>query len=284
MKLMSAVRSLPLLALAALLSLASASPAQAQIDPYKVYVFASPEGLGAGQAARLSVYFHDGITADGRPSELPPGPCRGILRFVDAFGTTLVEHDISFTPDRGVFLDVQPALRAGQRAQVRAEVVAFADDRGILPKLIPSVEVFDVASGRTSIGDPGSIRGFNPQPEPPGDKGLFGLAGDQSAFVNASYIGLPTDSGLPPGPCNVLITLYNGAGAVMASQRATLRPGQTATLEFQAGAMPAGIRRRMFAVVTSDAADRSFVLSSIEVADTRSGQSSVFYPDAMVAR
>ena len=56
---------------------------------------------------------------------------------------------------------------------------------------------------------------FNPQPEPPGDLGTFGLASLQVGRVTATYVGLPSDTGLPPGPCAARLTIYSGNGAAM---------------------------------------------------------------------
>lgn len=264
------------IALAALISLAAA-PAHALIDTIRYH--SSPVGVTDGQYARLSAYFVQ--SESGRP-ELPPGPCRVTMRLLNQAGATVAESVVTLGPGRDTVLDFRPAgLRAGERATVRAVILGERDASGLAPRIVPSLEVVDVETGRTTIASPGLIRGFNPQPEPPGDFGAFGVSSLQVARVSAAYVGLPSDTGLPPGPCNVTLTLYGG-GAVLATREVTVSPGQTVSLDLPAGYMAPGARRRMWARAASDGRAQGFLSASVEVFDAPSGKSAVLHPAAFV--
>lgn len=72
---------------------------------------------------------------------------------------------------------------------------------------------------------------FNPQPEPPGRWGMFGIVEGQTARV--SVVNTSDDPhGYPPGPCRVGLAFVDADGAVLKETRLTLRPGQATALEF----------------------------------------------------
>jgi hypothetical protein len=74
-------------------------------------------------------------------------------------------------------------------------------------------------------------RAFNPQPEPPGRWGLFGIVADQTARV--SVVNTSGDPrGYPPGPCRVSVAFQDVDGTVLKEARFTLRPGQAASLDY----------------------------------------------------
>jgi hypothetical protein len=127
-------------------------------------------GVAEGQTVRVSIvnlaYTKGGII-----------PCVGIF---DLNGNEIARHE-SGTPLRvgqGMFFDFDAAsfgLRAGQRAQIRvvAEISPTPDDNRGSPTpddsdVAVTVEVFDNTSGKTMFVVPATLKGFNPQPEPPG--------------------------------------------------------------------------------------------------------------------
>jgi hypothetical protein len=271
-----ALRACAAVAVAALFSLGAPTPARAQLDPGQRY-HSSPVGVADGQYARLHAYFVTGH------SELPPGPCRLTLRFIDHTGAALVESVVTLVPNRDTMLDYQPqGLRPGERATVRALVLAEPDERGVAPRIIPSLEVVDAPSGRTTIADPGAVRALDPGGFGPRQFSTFGMASEQVARVTASYVGLPSDSGLPPGPCNVLLTIHSGNGSVLVTREVTVSPGQTVSLDFPAGTMVPGIRRRMWATQSTDGREQGFVTSSVEIFDAPNGKSTVLHPSSFV--
>lgn len=269
-------RSGPVITLAVLLLLGAAAPARAQLDTIRFH--SSPVGVADGQYARLAAYF---VESESPRPELPPGPCRVTMRLLDAAGSTVAESVISLGPGRDAVLDFRPeGLRAGDRATVRAVILAARDTNGLAPRIIPSLEVVDTATGRTTISTPGLVRGLTQQPS--GSFGTFGLASMQVARVTAAYVGLPTESGLPPAPCNVTLALYSGNGAILASREVTVSPGQTASIDFPAGYMVAGVRRRMWAKTASDGRAQGFVTASVEIFDAPTGRSASIHPAAFV--
>jgi hypothetical protein len=80
-------------------------------------------------------------------------------------------------------------------------------------------------------------RAFNPQPEPPGRWGLFGIVADQTARV--SVVNTSADPrGQAPGSCRVSLGFVDSEGVVLKETRLTLRPGQATSLDYEFGAPP----------------------------------------------
>lgn len=139
-------------------------------------------GIVRGQAARLNVVN----------TFLPPdigdrsGSCQVELGFVDGEGRSLGRTMAALMPGQAsffdVFFDVFDDTAAASRLQIRAVIKAQVPDVGDRPGgrgadpcggLLPSVEVYDVATGASMLVlHPAVIRGFNPQPDPPGLPGL----------------------------------------------------------------------------------------------------------------
>lgn len=126
----------------------------------------------AGQTARLSV-----LNAIGDPDSRP---CTVELRYLDSRGGSLGGPDTKVLGAReAAFLDLPFPRVAGAPMNARLEVHAgvtakFANPRerrACSNNLIPTLQVFDDATGATQFLHPGVIRGFNPQPDPPGTPG-----------------------------------------------------------------------------------------------------------------
>src|SRR5215204_3682034 len=136
-------------------------------------------GITRGQTLRLSVAsISDAVC-----------PCsRVLLNFRDAEGRLLRSRDgsvihraLELGPGRAASLDLDAdelQLPPGpSRLQLRAVVTVIPPPTGdsdeipppVGDRIVPSVEVFNNATGRTVvyIGNPGVIRGFDPQPDPP---------------------------------------------------------------------------------------------------------------------
>jgi len=108
-------------------------------------------------------------------------------------------------------------------------------------------------------------RAFNPQPEPPGRWGLFGIVAGQSARV--SVVNTSGDPhGYPPGPCRVGLAFVDADGTVLKEERLTLRPGQATSLDY--GFNPPPDPERGDAVGSpSDGRGRQDLRARIEIAD-----------------
>jgi len=123
----------------------------------------SPFGIAFGQTARVTV--------------LNSGEKRGIIingKFVDDQGRTLAgtQEPQLIPPGRFVSFDLEGDSmgRARDRfGRVQALAVVTAIGNPNEKNLQVSVEVFDNATGRTTTFiSAGVIKGFNPQPDPPG--------------------------------------------------------------------------------------------------------------------
>src|SRR6266496_2668098 len=131
------------------------------------------------QTARLNV------VSVGDPNIIPPGPCRIGLSFLDAKG--IIINDRNGRPMATQLAVVQGAsglldMSAGAiiivggfngRVQFRAlvQLPPAPRDGSADPcaNVIPTLEIFDQLTGRTALFlHPALIRGFDPQPDPPG--------------------------------------------------------------------------------------------------------------------
>src|SRR5579885_253891 len=276
-------------ALTAVVLVALAASAQAQIDPFRLITEMSPVGVARGQVARLNVYYHD---------LFPPGPCAqdgacvppdsfdAVLTFYFADGSVSIQRRLTLTPDKGGSLVFTPtSFGADGRVAVRAEVSVVPDASGYQPRVIPSVEVMDAATGQTNVLNPGALAGFNPQPEPPGDFnfGLFNVVKGQTARVNVAFVDAP--EGFPPGPCRLAISFYDGDGRLIGQSFQSLDPGKTAQFDYSTAGLPAGARQRIRASVHVEAADGGLIpclMPSLEIFAADTGRSALFVPGKMM--
>jgi hypothetical protein len=86
-----------------------------------------------------------------------------------------------------------------------------------------------LAAAAASTSSP-RVRAFNPQPEPPGRWGMFGIVEGQTARV--SVVNTSGDPRVPLVPCRVALALVDSRGEVLKESHLTLRPGQATALEF----------------------------------------------------
>jgi hypothetical protein len=162
-------------ALAMVCVLWGAKPTQAIIlaDGGKTGLF----GVTSDQTVRVSI-LNSALTKGGIV------PCAGIF---DINGNRLArfEGTMPLMVGHGTYFDFDATsleLRAGERAQLRVEVelepspddghsIRTPDDgrsNHMKPDdIVVTVEVFDNVSGKTMFTVPATIKGFNPQPEPP---------------------------------------------------------------------------------------------------------------------
>src|SRR6267378_23252 len=59
------------------------------------------------------------------------------------------------------------------------------------------------------------VKAFNPQPDPPGVWGMFGVTPPETARLNVVNIGIP---GMPPDPCSVQLRFFTANGRVLKQQ------------------------------------------------------------------
>ncbi len=126
--------------------------------------------LPASQNARLNL-----VRVDGSIDDPNIRPCRVQIKFYDANGRTYGTPDtFDLRPGVAVSRAVLPqgttAIEGG--FQFRAEVGIDPEDatRSTRCTVIPTMEVFNKQTGGTLFMYPGLAEGFNPQPDPPGQK------------------------------------------------------------------------------------------------------------------
>jgi hypothetical protein len=177
-----------LAALTALMTLGiirAARPVKAQNEqppPHHDRISFGMVGITQGQTIRLSVVNTEPSPQHDSQSQI----FRVVMTFLDAEGhrlrgrdSSIIRRAVSLAPGRAIFLDLNADdiqwPPGPTRVQVRAVVNVTPPDGTVeepppvADRLVPSVEVFNNANGRTVIfiGNPGVIRGFNPQPDPP---------------------------------------------------------------------------------------------------------------------
>ena len=178
--------ALVLITLAALLTLGffrGTRPVQAQDQlppPQPDRISFGMVGLTPGQTLRVNA---SNIIATN-DSGYPPGPTRVAIIVVNSHGDPFRHRDgspvrkvVMLERGESAFLDLNgddlQFPPGPSRLQLRAVVNVLPPgptDVALPPSpIVPSVEIFNNANGRTVvlIGSPGVIRGFNPQPDPP---------------------------------------------------------------------------------------------------------------------
>jgi hypothetical protein len=152
---------------------ASRSEAADQTNERPIYF--GVVGLASLQTARLNV------VSIGDQNLIPPGPCRIGLSFLDARGIIINDRNgrpmsAQFDVSQGeaVFFDFSSrSIIINGRVQFRALVTLPPppNDGSADPcaNVIPTLEIFDQLTSRTLLLlHPALIRGFDPQPDPPG--------------------------------------------------------------------------------------------------------------------
>ncbi|MGH9412016.1 MAG: hypothetical protein ACRD1V_21475 [Vicinamibacterales bacterium] len=114
-------------------------------------------GIVAGQTARLNL-----VNTASPTATVPPDPCRARLRFLDADGNVVARLVAEVQPGQATFLDFSPstvpvntlgAVAGPIRSEIRASVT-FVDGQVPPDPCRVNVEIFDNASGRTTVAFP----------------------------------------------------------------------------------------------------------------------------------
>jgi hypothetical protein len=258
-----------------------------------------------GQTARLNVVYTKVVNVDPTvPPDpyIPPDPYRVTLSFIDSDGRVVAQNIVSLAIGRPALLDFTPTDPNVGSIKVRAAVNIERNNSALLPAVMPSVEVFNNDTGRTSAFNPGALSSFNHQTDLTGF-GMFGIARNQTARLNVAYIGFhnppadhnpPSDHNPPgdhnppddrPAPANITLQFVNGDGRVMAESRQVVEFGKAVSFDFPAGAFPAGVRQRLRAVVIIAPTESGLapcVMPSVEVLNNDTGKAAVFYSGPLV--
>lgn len=170
---------------AALVLLApAAAHAFKEVDPSPATEFA-PVALVAGQNVRLNLA---NIAVDN--PDYRPGSCRLEVAFLDASGRAVDDPNIlELRPGRAATVTgPSPHMRDGEippdsgdrTTRLLRATVRFVDDPNTRSagnpdaqstcNVVPMMEVFSEETGATLFLNPAVLKGFNPQPDPPGQE------------------------------------------------------------------------------------------------------------------
>ncbi len=218
-----------------------ASPVSGQtVDPPGF----GPVSLESGQVIRMNVFCFE--HAVGRSA---PSACRGNVMFHDAAGREIVRSAYVLQPGESAHIDLpyRQARGAGVSGGRVLIIPCILPDPG--GRAVPSAEVLDRQEGRlvsvrfvnpmaarmsafnNSLTDPGSLVGFDPQPDPPGF-GAVTLAAGETARFNVFCFEHPVN-GYPAEPCAGEVMFHDENGRVLQSGRYDLQPGDSTSLEFR---------------------------------------------------
>src|SRR6185369_8589557 len=170
-------------------------------------------GITVGQTARISVRHW--VNPD---STFPPDPCMVVMEYHDPAGRLLTDRSgrpfqrtVNINPGRGAFLDLNgnEVTAGGVRVTLIPCIKILSLPAG--SRAVPTFEVYVNETKKSQHLSPGVIRGFNPQPDPPGDFGIVGVTSGQTIRINAIHVEDP-NSEFPPGPCRVELTFHNADG------------------------------------------------------------------------
>ena len=198
-------------------------------------------GITAGQTLRFNVSNVQLPPARG----FPPGPCRVELTFFDGAGNQLVPAvQTTLAPGVSTHLDLRGddvTNRDFPRREVRPAFrfinnSAGGNDSAFPPgPCVSSMEIIDNLTGKTLLTagpqDAPASPDADPQPERPEVLGLIGVVSGQTARLNAVHVPSPADSGFPPGPCRVLLVIFDDGGNVIAHSSTVLKPGEATFLD-----------------------------------------------------
>jgi len=118
------------------------------------------------------------------------------------------------------------------------------------------------------------LQGFNPQPDPPGVWGMFGVTPSDTIRINVVNMQF---GGLPPDPCNVTLKFLDPSGKILEQRSLTINTTQAASLDYS----PVGVaafRTEVHPVVSVPANEPTgcSAVGSVEVFNTISGETFVY--------
>lgn len=119
------------------------------------------------------------------------------------------------------------------------------------------------------------LKGFNPQPDPPGVWGMIGITPSDTMRLNIVNMQF---SAVPPGPCNVTLKFLNSSGRVLKQQTLAVKTTQAASLDITGTEAGGGFRTEVHPVliVPADEPTGCSAVGSVEVFNTNSGETSLY--------
>jgi hypothetical protein len=119
------------------------------------------------------------------------------------------------------------------------------------------------------------LKGFNPQPDPPGVWGMIGITPSDTMRLNIVNMEFP---GIPPGPCNVTVKFLDTSGIVLKQQTLAVKPTQAASLDITGLEAGGAFRSEVHPVLAlpSNEPTGCSAVGSVEVFNTNSGETTIF--------
>ena len=124
------------------------------------------------------------------------------------------------------------------------------------------------------VGGVKIMKGFNPQPDPPGVWGMVGVTPSDTIRINVVNMQF---SAYPPGPCSVAMKFLDPAGKILHQQTFTINSTQSASLDYTPVGTSA-FRTEVHPVVAIPSTEPTgcSAVGSVEVFDTNSGETKVY--------
>jgi hypothetical protein len=118
------------------------------------------------------------------------------------------------------------------------------------------------------------MKAFNPQPDPPGVWGMFGITPSETARLNVVNLQLPN---LPPDPCTLQFNFIDGQGHFLKQKVLTLKPAQSAFLDITGVEAGGAFRTEIhpFVKLATGTPVGCNAVSTLELFDTSSGKTSI---------
>lgn len=118
------------------------------------------------------------------------------------------------------------------------------------------------------------VRAFNPQPDPPGVWGMFGITPSETARLNVVNLTL---QGLPAASCSVQVTFLTGDGTILKRQVFAIKPAQSAFLDLTGAEAGGGFRTELhpFVQLANGTTTGCSAVATLELFDTASGKTSL---------
>lgn len=118
------------------------------------------------------------------------------------------------------------------------------------------------------------MKAFNPQPDPPGVWGMFGITPSETARLNVVNLQLPNT---PPDPCTMQLNFIDGQGHFLKQKTLVLKPSQSTFLDITGVETGGAFRTEIhpFVKLATGTPVGCNAVATLELFDTSSGKTSI---------
>ena len=196
----------------------AAAPATSQAEEVAEESHVTMAGLAQGQTARISV-----TNSPNPRSSVPPAPILVEMMFHDSNDNIIVDRTgrpvqrtVVINPHRAESLELNGNNIAAPGSRVGVEPCYRVLSIGPGSLAVPTFEMYNNLLRTTTVFTAGTLRGFDPQPDPPEPPevsfGTTGLTRGVSARLYVLNDAREDDPTNPPGPITVEITFHDNNG------------------------------------------------------------------------